>query len=284
MRVLVLGDTGFIGKNLLNCRSTKFEFVGNSYYKKKGILFQLTDKNSIMSLLLNIKPDCVINCSGYVNHNFDFSVIEQHFLGTLNIVESCIALGVNRYIGIGTSDEYGGSKGFYKFSELDNPKPKTLYAATKLMSYKYILKRASSDLNFTWVRPFLLYGDNQDPNRIIPFTLETLSKGKSLNITSGEQNRDFLHISDFVDAIELIIDMNLKNKLLNICSGKGRSIKEVVNLIKSKVKKGRVNFGSETLRDHEELYLIGNPSTAKTLLNWTPKIHLEDWIEDFVKK
>ena len=52
MKVLVLGHTGFIGKNILNHHSTRFEYISGNYH---GIIrngFELTNRDSIDSLLV----------------------------------------------------------------------------------------------------------------------------------------------------------------------------------------------------------------------------------------
>ena len=54
------------------------------------------------------------------------------------------------------------------------------------------------------IRLFQAYGPKQAINRIIPITINACLKNKQFKCSSGIQTRDFVHISDLINAIFLI--------------------------------------------------------------------------------
>ena len=59
----------------------------------------------------------------------------------------------------------------------------------------------------TIVRLYLVYGPNQDANRIVPIVIENALKDKIFDCSSGKQLRDFIYIDDVINAIIKILKM-----------------------------------------------------------------------------
>lgn len=85
------------------------------------------------------------------------------------------------------------------------------------------------------VRPGNLFGPLQGKTKFIPYVIDCLNKGVPLNITPCEQRRDFIHTDDFTWCIEHIM-INYKKaigEIVNVSSGKGASLKEIIEDCKS---------------------------------------------------
>ena len=74
------------------------------------------------------------------------------------------------------------------------------------------------DVKFTWCRLFYLYGEGEDKRRLYAYIRERLEKNQTVELTSGNQIRDFL---DVKDAARMIVDVSISdtNGIVNICSG-----------------------------------------------------------------
>ena len=100
-------------------------------------------------------------------------------------------------------------------------------------------------------------------------------------VGTGEQTRSFCYVSDTINAILRMMALpNLKSQIINIGTDKEISVNELVdtinNIIKVKVK--------HIKRDFKEAYRrCPNISKAKELLNWEPKIKLEEGLKRTIK-
>ena len=105
------------------------------------------------------------------------------------------------------------------------------------------------------IRFYQVYGQGQRKERIIPFVIDCCKKNKKFPCSSGIQSRDFLYVSDAVNAIFKIFNSKKKiyGEIFNIGYGKAIQIKKVILLIKKIVKKGIPMFGKIKLRKEESL-------------------------------
>ena len=97
---------------------------------------------------------------------------------------------------------------------------------------------APSPMSTIVVRPSNLYGphDKFDPEKakVIPSLIRKSQIHKNLEVWGdGSELKDFLYISDFVEALVKAVDHYDNHQVVNICSGKEVTILEVAEIIKS---------------------------------------------------
>jgi nucleoside-diphosphate-sugar epimerase len=100
-------------------------------------------------------------------------------------------------------------------------------------------------------------------------------------MTSGEQKRDFIFISDLIDVMLQFAKANIKrDRIFNVGFGKSVKIKTVATLIASRLNKlellriGALNYRTEEIMDYStSIQLIQNS------LEWKPKIELEEGLD-----
>ena len=103
-------------------------------------------------------------------------------------------------------------------------------------------------------------------------------------VSKGNQLRDFLYIDDFVNAVfKALITKNILGELINISSGIPISVKDVVNKISYIIKSGKPQFGKINFRKGENMMLYADINKAKKLLNWKPKISLEQGLHKTIQ-
>jgi dTDP-6-deoxy-L-talose 4-dehydrogenase (NAD+) len=150
-------------------------------------------------------------------------------IGTLTMAQGAIQAGVRRFTGIGTCFEYDLKQSLLS---TDTPlKPQTPYAAAKAAAYLGLSQCLSAEhIEFLWCRLFYLYGEGEDPRRLVPYIRDRLSSGKEAELTTGNQIRDFL---DVRDAADLIVDSALGSVLgaVNICSGIPVTVRQLAEKI-----------------------------------------------------
>ena len=133
------------------------------------------------------------------------------------------------FIFISTSHVYEYSK--TKLKETSRTNPRNTYAKMKLKSENYIKRNYK---NYTILRLFNVYGPNQSKSYFIPDVKEKINNGKIINIDKSV--RDFIHVSEVSRVIKFIIKKNI-NETLNVGSGKGYSLIEIIKFLSKKLNK-----------------------------------------------
>jgi nucleoside-diphosphate-sugar epimerase len=127
-----------------------------------------------------------------------------------------------------------------------------------------------------------LYGLGCKPfyNSAITTFMHQAIKGEEIVINgNGDQERDYLYVSDSVDAImKAIIIPSKKVLYLDICSDVKQSLNEVLDIIRSVCKKSiKVRYNKNVNDIPWEFNISSNE--AKQVLNWIPKVNLKKGIE-----
>jgi len=242
-RILITGATGFIGRQI--CKALGDKDVDLRCVIRKGKEYLLSGLSNAEIVytedLFAEKSDWWANqCSGIdtIIHaawytepgKYLLSDLNTHCLqGSLNLAQGAIKAGVRRFVGIGTCFEYDLSAGVLS---IDTPiKPTTPYAGAKAalyLSLDHWLQTHS--VEFAWCRLFYLYGEGEDPRRLVPYLRSKLEKGETVELTSGKQIRDYLDVST---AGQMIADLALGYKVgpVNICSGIPITVRQLAEKI-----------------------------------------------------
>ena len=161
----------------------------------------------------------------------------------------------------------------------------SIYARAKFNSTSYLMKLfKNKNFPVTIFRLFLTYGPKQDANRIIPFTILQCLKNKKFRCSRGTQYRDFIYIDDVVNILFKSLNYKgVEGQIFNICSNQPVQIKKVINLIKSKCKGGKPQFGSILMRKDETRKLYGDLNKTSQFFKWKPKINLINGLNKTIK-
>ncbi len=294
--VLIIGASGYLGSEYVRFLSNKNYNIIGTYFKNKNKCYKNKNVKYVYLNTLNIstfknisktKIDYVINFSGYVNHSKyadgGNKVIEYQFNGLLNIVNHFLNKSINKFINIGSSDEYGTTKKICL--ETTREKPFSSYSFAKTAS-THFLQMINKSYNFKVdiLRLFLVYGPRQESNRLLPAIIKGCLNDEVIKTSPGMQLRDFLYIDDAMNGIYKIMKKNKNNgEIYNLCSGKGIKIKDFILKVQKNIKKGKIKFGAISYRSGESLKLIGNNKKIKNHTKWKPTISLEMGIKKTIK-
>jgi dTDP-4-dehydrorhamnose reductase len=148
-RVLIVGASGFIGRNLERFFSLEHEVIGtfrrspnatNIDLPGSRVPLDICDSAAVHCAITSLSPDVVINAGG----NKDVRYCESHpdearrvnALGALHLAQACRAVGA-RFVLISTDLVFEGAHGGY--AEADIPRPALTYGATKLEGERLVL-------------------------------------------------------------------------------------------------------------------------------------------------
>ncbi len=129
------------------------------------------------------------------------------------------------------------------------------------------------------------YGFNDDDSKFVTHIIRAvLNNVPEIDLTSGEQKRDFIYIDDAVEGFMKIIQNLDKNKNefehYEIGSGNNISIKETVTMIKKIAANTvtKLNFGKIPYRENEIMNSCVDISKLLSL-GWKPKVALGDGLK-----
>ena len=278
----------------------------------------LTDSLSIIKIIQLCKPDEIYNLGAMSHVKVSFELPEYvgqvDALGSLRILEAVRLLGLESKTKIyqaSTSELYGGilshknKKGL--FDENSPFYPKSPYGAAKLYGYWVTINyRESYNL---FASNGILF-NHESPRRGGTFVTKKIAKAvadikydKLDCLTLGNLNalRDWGHAKDYVEAMWLMMQHNEPLDLV-IASGSTYSVRKFVELafkhieieiewvgeginevgLDKKSRKTLVKVDPRYFRPAEVEHLHGDPSLAKEILGWKPKISFENLVTEML--
>ena len=204
----------------------------------------------------------------------------------INILEICRKKRVKNLIYASSSSVYGDTK-IYPFNENDKKnEPISIYGSSKITN-EILASSYSRNFNLKCVglRFFTVYGPYGRPDMAYYSFLDNLRKNKSITVfNKGIMKRDFTYITDVVDGVINLLKKNIKSKhlVLNIGKGKPDNLMDLVNLIQKNYNKKLKVIFSKKIPKGDIKKSFSNTSKAKIIINWNPKVNLEEGVKKFV--
>jgi len=295
LRVLVTGATGFIGSHLIPRliergyevysleRYVTGRYVLGQRREVKTVFGDLKEYFAVKRIIHEVQPDVVIHLAAIspVAYSYDHphEVIETNLLGTVNLAESCLreVPHFKHFLFASTSETYGN--GPNPKTEETPQNPNSPYAVSKLACEKYLLyMRDAYNFPVTILRNFNTYGRKDNTHFVVERTIVQMLQGKVVRLGDPTPVRDFEYVEDHVNSYLTCLDKEeSKGEIFNFCTGRGVSIKQLVELIgKLTDFNGEIIWHAIPSRPSDIKELVGDYSKAKRLLRWEPKFTLEE--------
>jgi UDP-glucuronate 4-epimerase len=309
MKILITGAAGFIGFHLsLKLKKSKNEIIGydnfNTYYDKhlknlrekilnenniEIIHADITNTNFLKKIILEKKIDVLVHLAAQagVRHSLTNpkDYISSNLEGFASILEASKNSSIKKIIFASSSSVYGLNKKIPFDVEDKTDFPTNLYGATKksneLLAYSHhhIYK-----IPIIGLRYFTVYGPFGRPDMAYFKFTKNILENKPIDIFNfGNMKRDFTYIDDIVDGT--ISAINLKNdnfEIFNLGNNNPVKLLEFIEIIEKNLNKKAIkNF--LPLQKGEVLETYADISKSKKLLNFSPKVSIEEGMEKFIK-
>jgi dTDP-6-deoxy-L-talose 4-dehydrogenase (NAD+) len=181
---------------------------------------------------------------------------EACLAGTLELARGASTAKVRRFVGVGTCFEYDVSD--RPLTTQSPLRPQTPYAVAKVQAFRALSELLPSrGVAFAWCRLFYLYGEGEDARRLVPTLRRRLSAGEPVDMTSGEQVRDFI---DVAEAGAMIADAALDGVTgpVNICSGVPITIRALAERIADEYgRRDLLRFGARPDNAFDPPHIVG---------------------------
>jgi UDP-glucose 4-epimerase len=219
MKLLILGSTGFIGKNAVEYFS-RTEFT--TLYPSRHEL-NLLDTVAVENYLAKNRPDFILMCAVNITSLLENAKIYFN-------IERCSHL-FGKMFTIGSGAEYDNSNYKPRMSEnhFGNSIPSDIYGLSKYIISKDIESQKKNIYNF---RVFGIFGPHEDYTR--RFISNNICRSLAgLNI-SMQKNMlfDYIYVKDFLNVLNITMRTELKHRNYNLCANQPVSLLEIAQIIK----------------------------------------------------
>jgi UDP-glucose 4-epimerase len=295
-RILITGIDGFFGRNLVQTWLDKYELIGIdlppqlfdedsqtlAWYQSINHIDLREDPAYYKDVLLGV--DTVIHCAAKTRIDPSWAEFADYYTTNITasqqLLKSCQELGIKKFIYFSSSSVYGNN-GTDIQSE-DSPMfPTSPYAVSK-MAAEYALKAQAlkGDTELIIVRPFTMYGPFMRTGTyslvIAKFIKAYINNVPLVLEGTGNQTRDFIHVTDAIAALELIMEYGNHGDVFNIGTGNSVTIKELADVVSPRqiIAPARTGAIGRTCADISKL----------TNLGYEPKIQVLEWLTDHLRE
>jgi UDP-glucose 4-epimerase len=293
-RCLVLGATGFIGRHL--CRSLTSQghcvralsrrsldswdhlsdqrldqMVGD--YQDRGVLDSALEGIDVVYHLISATTPTASNRDPSAD-------VQSNVLGTLQLLEAARVQQVRKIVFVSSGGTVYGVQSRTPIPESATTEPISAYGIGKLAIEKYLnLYHRLHGLDYCVLRVANPFGELQPISGgqgVVGIFLHKALRRQPIEIWGSDQTvRDFIYIKDVVAALLRVKDHNGPQKVFNIGSGEGRSLRDLIEAIE-------VLLGHPVVRR----VIAGAPadvpvnvldiSLARSVLDWQPRVSFLD--------
>lgn len=198
------------------------------------------------------------------------------------ILDLVLETECKKFVGIGSQSEYGNFEN--KIDENYPINPKTAYAATKVASLTILKSFCEiNDIEWYWFRLFPVFGPHETEKWLIPSLIKNIFTQDSMDFTPGEQKLAYLYVGECAKAIEMPINITGKSGIYNVCSNNPLSLKELVTMIRDKIKPTfKLNFGNLPYRYGQSMYMEGDTSALQRNIYKLNTANFEQRLEETI--
>lgn len=322
MKYLVTGGSGFIGSHLIKLllknkknhvlNIDKLSYAANNKLndeiKSKKYSFKKIDISNyekIKKQILNFQPNIIFNLAAEthvdrsISNSKDF--IFSNIIGTFSILQASrkyLSKVKNKkdfkFIHISTDEVYGSlKKSMRSFTENSNYLPNSPYAASKASS-DHLIRAWNKTYNFPSILTHCSnnYGSHQNYEKFIPKIIINAINNRKIPIYgSGRQLREWIHVSDHVNAL---LHVSIKGKIGETYNIGSNIVKENIFVAKAICKRLNKIYNNKN-KNYEDLieYVEDRPghdfkyalniSKIKKQLNWSPKISFNEGLNQTIE-
>jgi len=305
MNVLVTGGAGFIGSHVVERLLVRGDSVTvvddfNEFYdpflKRRNIrdfadrikLIEADICSDLRGVFAAQAFDTIIHLAARAGVRPSLAQPELYtrvnIVGTQNLLELSREFGVKKFV-FGSSSSVYGVNQKVPFNEEDPIfKPISPYAATKLAGealchvYHHLY-----GLDIVCLRFFTVYGPRQRPDLAIRKFTNAIMAGKPIDIYGdGASRRDYTYIEDILQGILACMERNFGYEIINLGESRTVDLRELLHLIEKATGK-RAQVRQLPTQPGDVPITYADISKAKRLLDYRPKVAIEEGIEKFVQ-
>jgi len=279
VRVLVTGAAGFIGSSVVRelvARGHRVDALvrpGGSPDRLDGVSgrvsihrVDLSSADEVEAVLARTGPDAVVHlawiaCPGTYLHDIagNLSSLEN----SIRLIRLLAAGPTSRLVIAGTCLEGSGP--------VAAPGPEPIYAITKRAFHQVAAGLGPGSLSVACAHIFSVYGPGEDRRRAVPSVIGSLIRGRSVDVGTGLERRDYVHVDDVASALVAVLESDLGGGV-DVCTGDPRTLRAVFEAIGRATDAGHlIGWGARPVGAEPGFGdAVGDPA-ALAAIGWHPR-------------
>lgn len=220
--------------------------------------------------------------------------LDINMVGTKNVLDACVKAGIKKIVFSSSSEVYGEPLK-NPIDETHMPRPKSVYAVTKLAGEEYLRAyKQKHNLDFSIVRFFNVYGQRQVAEFVMSRFIKAVLEDKQPTVFGkGNQRRSFCYVKDAAQGVYLALThKNASGETFNIGNDSPavtvtieELARKVIALSGKKMEPAFVVMEKSNNRTQarEIEHRIVNISKARKTLGYNPTTSLDDGISEILR-
>lgn len=291
-RVLITGASGFIGSKLLE------KFMHEEYdvtvwdrndTNINGVLVNkvnMSTEDSIVAALLKCNPDIVIHCAGSADVGKSVANPSMDYEGNVTLTHNLLfamhkcGLEKKRFVFLSSAGVYGNPVSL-PITEDMQVNPLSPYALHKVMCEelcKYFVKNYGADIKIA--RIFSAYGAGLRKQIFWDMHNKAINTGRLDMFGTGNESRDYIHVTDVVQALFLIATTDSDEMIFNVANGEEVTIKDVTECFATHMNIENISFNG-LVREGDPLNWRAD-ITKITKIGYKKSVNMNQGISDYV--
>jgi GDP-6-deoxy-D-talose 4-dehydrogenase len=285
---LVTGLGGFTGRYLaaaLLQRGYRVVGIGHAGHSPvpagaESHACDLTCLDDLARVVSSVDADVVVHLAAvaFVAHDDVEEMYRSNIVGTRNLLDA-LARGSHRprtVLLASSANVYGNSTAGVIDEDMP-PAPANDYAVSKL-AMEHMSRLWSERLPITIVRPFNYTGVGQKESFLLPKIVSHFRRREAvLELGNLDVSRDFSDVRTVVQAYCELLNAPVAGSVLNVCSGQGTSLMEVITIMEELAGYSpEIRVNPAFVRENEVKTLVGSNLRLRQVIGEVPRVDLRE--------
>jgi nucleoside-diphosphate-sugar epimerase len=283
---MITGSKGFIGSALTKYFDNPIEY-DIAIDRRMSVL----NEHALSLFMDKVEPNVIIHLAGnpLATKSVEDPVYDMNLNigGTLNLLEVCKNRKIDLLLFSSTAYVYGEPLYLPIDENHQQTYPSSPYGISKAACEFYCnYYREKCGVPITVMRFFNVYGPNQPLGLVVPDILDKIMKSEDGKVKlrgTDEDSRDFLYVDDLANAISKIVQKRIVGETINLG---GKDDVKIIDLAKkiAQIVGKDITFEVKKQSEASKISkLHANISKAENLLDWSPKISLEEGLKKVIE-
>lgn len=309
-RILVTGGSGFVGQWF--CRLALQRgwtvFAGTIVGPPGTAVLSPPERDAVRWISMDVAsdsdvakcvatstPDMVLHLAGIAfppsANASPVRTLDVNAVGVARVIQALTGVGAKttRVLVVGTAEQYGPHDAAeYPLKETAELRPASWYAGSKAAQELIALQaHRATGIPVMCTRSFNHSGVGHPDEYLLPSLVRRVHEmprvGGTLLVGNDTPVRDYLHVSDVVEAYALLLEKGRPGEIYNVSSGQGISVNELAKRVLARAGvTATVAQDPALVRPSDTPVSVGDSTKLREHTGWRPRRTVDDIIDDLI--